>query len=436
MAVFAGVVGCDVVPIFLHAREKSELWRHRLHRTPSTGLISRQWSSVPLSPLSYFLLRSSGTWTRGMPEDRFLVDGSGGWGLAVICPLGLRTLTKSCPDPNRARNQERPNSNGKTPKHEPRNMFSHSRASASELINRAKEAVTLITQPRTLASPPLFTSRPANERLASQSHRSFATMNRNDDPNRSSIPAEALAPVQNAQRAQKYGPDAAIQSIVVNNPWFKSSKSVCAYISSPALREVDTTRIVSEILSKPANESDVPNRKKLYVPRVEDRNSNMRMLRISSVDDLIVNSMNILEPALSDSDGKQHEDGTLFLTYKLLGLDYLLRDYCPSVSSSDLKDLFVTVMEARDPVDLFILPGLAFDRCGRRLGVVEGGYYDLFLKKYQELTKERKWKEPLVIVEEGAIAVTSNDVSVDALVSPAGVIPISPAAWERNMKEH
>ncbi|TQD73153.1 hypothetical protein C1H46_041321 [Malus baccata] len=60
-------------------------------------------------------------------------------------------------------------------------------------------------------------------------------------------------------------------------------------------------------------------------------------------------------------------------------------------------------------------------------------------KKYQELTKERQWKEPLrvalsysvQIVEEGAIAVTSNDVSVDALVSPAGVIPISPAAQER-----
>lgn len=102
---------------------------------------------------------------------------------AVIRPLGLGgALIKSCPDPNRARNQERLILTEKTAKHEPRNMFSHSRASASGLINRAKEAVTLITQPRTLASPLLFTSRPANERLASQSHRSFATMNRNEDP--------------------------------------------------------------------------------------------------------------------------------------------------------------------------------------------------------------------------------------------------------------
>lgn len=47
--------------------------------------------------------------------------------------------------------------------------------------------------------------------------------------------------------------DAAIQSIVLNASWFKSSESICAYISSPDLREVDTSRIVSETLSKPAN---------------------------------------------------------------------------------------------------------------------------------------------------------------------------------------
>ena len=37
----------------------------------------------------------------------------------------------------------------------------------------------------------------------------------------------------------------------------------------------------------------------------------------------------------------------------------------------------------------------------------------------------------LQIVDEGAIAVTSNDGPVDALVSPAGFIPMSPAALDR-----
>ena len=46
--------------------------------------------------------------------------------------------------------------------------------------------------------------------------------------------------------------DNAIQSIVLEASWFKARKSLCAYISSPALREVDTSRIISEVLSSPA----------------------------------------------------------------------------------------------------------------------------------------------------------------------------------------
>lgn len=53
-------------------------------------------------------------------------------------------------------------------------------------------------------------------------------------------------------------------------------------------------------------------RKKLYVPRVEDKNSHMRMLNISRIDDLIANSMNILEPASVDADGNEREDGIFF----------------------------------------------------------------------------------------------------------------------------
>ncbi|KAG4180699.1 hypothetical protein ERO13_A10G180700v2 [Gossypium hirsutum] len=144
--------------------------------------------------------------------------------------------------------------------------------------------------------------------------------------------------------------------------------------------------------------------KKLYVPRVEDKNSNMRMFNISRIDDLVANSMNILEPASVDADGNTRED----------------------------------VMHANDPVDLFILPGLAFDRSGRRLGR-GGGYYDTFLKNYKELAKEKNWRLPLFvalsysvqIMDEEVIPVTPNDVLVDALVSPTGVIPITSAALGR-----
>ncbi|XP_006344982.1 5-formyltetrahydrofolate cyclo-ligase, mitochondrial isoform X2 [Solanum tuberosum] len=192
--------------------------------------------------------------------------------------------------------------------------------------------------------------------------------------------------------------DEAIQRIVMEAPWFKACKGLCAYISCRALREVDTSRILSHILS-----SHSEMRKKLFVPRVEDRNRNMRMLNISSTEDLIANSMNILEPASLDADGNERED----------------------------------VLFANEPVDLLILPGLAFDKAGRRLGR-GGGYYDTFLSRYQELAEKRNWKQPLKIalsysvqiVDEGTIPLTPNDVLVDALVSPSGVIPISPAALE------
>lgn len=57
-------------------------------------------------------------------------------------------------------------------------------------------------------------------------------------------------------------------------------------------------------------------KKKLYVPRVEDKNSHMRMLHILRFDDLVANSMDILEPAPVDGDGNEREDGILFLAFK------------------------------------------------------------------------------------------------------------------------
>ncbi|KAJ4911964.1 5-formyltetrahydrofolate cyclo-ligase protein [Raphanus sativus] len=192
------------------------------------------------------------------------------------------------------------------------------------------------------------------------------------------------------------------KNTVLEAPWFKSGRRLCAYISCKSLNEVDTCRILSNILQHP--DSNTMAQKKLYVPWVEDKNSNMRMLHISHMDDLIANSMNILEPAPVDAHGNDRED----------------------------------VMQTDEPIDLFILPGLAFDRCGRRLGR-GGGYYDTFLKRYQDRAKENDWSNPLMvalsyspqILEDGSIPVTPNDVMIDALVTPSGVVPISPRAIER-----
>ncbi|XP_038972166.1 5-formyltetrahydrofolate cyclo-ligase, mitochondrial [Phoenix dactylifera] len=209
---------------------------------------------------------------------------------------------------------------------------------------------------------------------------------------------KALKALPPGQRAQE---DTAIQNIILDSSWFKSTRGLCAYISCESLHEVDTSRILAEVLS---DMNDGEEKKRLYVPRVEDKNSHMQMLKISSIKDLIANSMNILEPSPIDADGSQRED----------------------------------VMLASHPVDVFLVPGVAFDRHGRRLGR-GGGYYDVFLTKYQELAMERRWKQPLLvalaysvqIMDDDVIPVTHHDVLVDALVSASGVIPISPAAMDR-----
>lgn len=205
----------------------------------------------------------------------------------------------------------------------------------------------------------------------------------------------ALTPEQRASE------DQAIQNAILNSSWFKESKRLCAYISCAQLREVDTSKVLSEVLSP---NSEHGHAKDLYVPRVEDKNRNMRMLKITTMDDLVKNSMNILEPSPLDASGNAREE----------------------------------VLSTSSPVDLFLLPGQAFDRTGRRLGR-GGGYYDTFLMRYQELAKEKGWDQPLLvalsysvqILEEGIIPVNSTDVPIDALVSSSGIIPISPAALAR-----
>ncbi|KAF3783240.1 hypothetical protein EJ110_NYTH18574 [Nymphaea thermarum] len=65
--------------------------------------------------------------------------------------------------------------------------------------------------------------------------------------------------------------DCAIQKIVLDSPWFKSSTSLCAYISCASLFEVDTSQIISEVLSSYADSRSLG--KKLLVLGTVDTKS-------------------------------------------------------------------------------------------------------------------------------------------------------------------
>eukprot|EP00252_Welwitschia_mirabilis_P013535 TRINITY_DN2976_c0_g1_i1.p1 TRINITY_DN2976_c0_g1~~TRINITY_DN2976_c0_g1_i1.p1 ORF type:complete len:266 (+),score=37.99 TRINITY_DN2976_c0_g1_i1:119-799(+) len=191
-----------------------------------------------------------------------------------------------------------------------------------------------------------------------------------------------------------------IQGFVLESPWYKSCRRLCAYVSCERLREVETSRILCDFLDAPRNsDSDMQIPKKLYVPRVEDKQRNMKMLHITTISDLVANSMNILEPGLVDSSGEERED----------------------------------VMRSDEPLDLLLLPG-------RRLGR-GGGYYDCFIKTYLEIAVKRGWKPPLLValaysqqILDEAIPVSVHDVFIDALVSPSGVLPISAYAAAQMQK--
>lgn len=160
-------------------------------------------------------------------------------------------------------------------------------------------------------------------------------------------------------------------------------RRVAMYVHCPQLREVDTTHMLEATLARGT---------RVYAPRVLDHDANMHFLHITSLEELeSVPPFGIREPLLTYADGSPREDAC----------------------------------EMDHPVEVVVMPGLAFTAAGHRLGR-GGGYYDKFIATCQRRALEKGWIPPLLValafkaqvVE--SVPCDEHDQAVDLLITPEG----------------
>lgn len=144
----------------------------------------------------------------------------------------------------------------------------------------------------------------------------------------------------------------------INLKEYKEAENICIYVNYKS--EINTKEIIKISLEKG---------KSVFVPRIK-KNREMDFIKINSLEDLEENKMGILEP----------------------------------------KDNF---NKKPDKIDLMILPGLAFDLNGGRIGY-GGGYYDRYLMNKNEVLKISLCYEIQIIDK---IPMEEHDIEYDYLIT-------------------
>ncbi|GAX76372.1 hypothetical protein CEUSTIGMA_g3818.t1 [Chlamydomonas eustigma] len=172
-------------------------------------------------------------------------------------------------------------------------------------------------------------------------------------------------------------------------PAISNASNLGLYVHCSRLREVDTSLILNSVLGAPG--------KRCYVPLVEDKDSNMKLLHIGSLSDLVAAPpFGILEPSRTYADGTPRQ----------------------------------SVMEDDVHLDVLLMPGLGFDLQGRRLGR-GGGYYDKMLVRLREAAAAAGKPAPLLVALSFSsqllheVPVGPFDQIVDLLILPDGIAQCS-----------
>ncbi|XP_026150182.1 5-formyltetrahydrofolate cyclo-ligase [Mastacembelus armatus] len=158
---------------------------------------------------------------------------------------------------------------------------------------------------------------------------------------------------------------------LISHPKYVSSERIAVYLSTND--EVCTEEIIKDIFKCG---------KSCFIPRYEIKTSHMDMLKLSSLQDIEtmpLTSWNIRQPPEDDNSREEALEG--------------------------------------GGLDLILVPGLGFDRLGRRLGRGKG-FYDIYLKRCSRHPKGKPYTIALAFKEQlcQEIPVDDNDMLIDEVL--------------------
>lgn len=162
--------------------------------------------------------------------------------------------------------------------------------------------------------------------------------------------------------------DKEILKSLINSKFYKSAKSIFTFISYGS--EVDTIKIIEQALKEG---------KVVYVPKTYKDTKEMKAVKITNLTNMVKDKMGILEPV--------------------------------EVSEDSIGEHF----------DLIIMPGVAFDSFGNRIGY-GGGYYDKYLSNYKEETLKVALAYDVQMLNK--IEIEDHDIKVNYIITEKNIIKI------------
>jgi 5-formyltetrahydrofolate cyclo-ligase len=160
--------------------------------------------------------------------------------------------------------------------------------------------------------------------------------------------------------------DESIFDKLIKSEFYKNAKTIFAFVSFKS--EVDTHKIIKYAIQ---------DQKTICVPKIKSKETGIEIFKINTFDELKKGYFSILEPLES----------------------------CPSIDSNDL--------------DLILMPGVAFDRKGGRLGY-GAAFYDRFLTGMNKAVDKIALAYHFQVIDN--IPMDEHDVRIDGVITEKEII--------------